>query len=56
MPKNDYLTGFLSKNMYNDVLGINGTNVTALNVFYHFNVCTTLEYDREVTPLKFYEN
>ena len=35
MPKMDYFTYFLSKNVYNDVLCINGSKVTALNIFYH---------------------
>ena len=30
MPKMDYLTHFLSKNEYNDVLCLNGSKVTAL--------------------------
>ena len=28
----DYLTNFLSKNVYNDVLYMNGSKVTTLNV------------------------
>ena len=42
MPKMDH---FLSKHvyMYNDVLCINGSKVAALNVYYHFNVCTSLK-------------
>ena len=42
--KNDlfFLTHFLSKNVYNDVLCINGSKVTALNAFHHLNVCITL--------------
>ena len=30
-----FLTHFLSKNIYNDILCINGSKVTGLNVFYH---------------------
>ena len=33
MTEMDYLTHFLSKSVYNDVLCINGSRVTALNVF-----------------------
>ena len=34
--KMDSLTHFLSKNVYNDVLCIIGSKVTALNIFYHY--------------------
>ena len=35
MPKIDYLTHFLSKIVYYDVLCMTGLKVTALNEFYH---------------------
>ena len=43
MPKMDYLTHFLSRNIYNDVLCLNGSKVTALNVFQILNVITPLK-------------
>ena len=42
MPKMDYLSNFLSKNIYNDVLRINVSKVTALNVFQILNVISCL--------------
>ena len=44
MPKNDSLTHFLLKNEYNDVLCINGSKVTALNVFYHSTFASPLTW------------
>ena len=44
MPKIDLVTHFLSKNVYNYELGMNGSKVTALNIFYHFNVGTALNW------------
>ena len=48
MPKMDSLTVFLYINVYNDVLMVhnNGSKVTALYVFNHFNVCTTLKLNK----------
>ena len=34
---------FLSRNIYNDALCINGSKITTLNVFHHLNVGNTLK-------------
>ena len=45
MPKIDYLIHFLSKNIYNDVLCINASKVTALNIFQILIVISPLKRD-----------
>ena len=54
MPKMDSLTHFPSKNMYNDVLCINISKVTALNVFQILIVsCALNSYeDINIPPTK----
>ena len=45
MPKMDSLTRFLKKIVYNDVLCLNGSKITALSVFQILNVITPLNGD-----------
>ena len=47
----DSLTHLLSKNVYNDVFFINGSKITALNVFYHSTFASLLTRRLFVRPL-----